>query len=118
MKLVVATIAVLAGPASAFAAGPTLTMREVPLQAIRSLQAAPPRFNMVALHWRGSGSVSYTTRSDSGRWTPWRVEDDDNNRSHSWRLGNIVWVGASTAIHFRTTGSVTRLRAYYVWSPP
>jgi flagellar hook assembly protein FlgD len=118
MKLFLATIAVLAAPASAFAAGPTLTMREVPLHATRSLQAAPPRFNLVALHWQGSGSVSYTTRSDSGGWTPWRVEDDDNNRSHSWRLGNIVWVGASNAIHFRTTGHVARLRAYYVWSPP
>jgi hypothetical protein len=118
MKLLLATIAVLAAPASAFAAGPILTMREVPLHATRSLQAVPPRFNMVALHWQGAGSVSYTTRNDSGRWTPWRVEDDDNNRSHSWRLGNIVWVGASSAIHFRTTGHVARLRAYYVWSPP
>jgi flagellar hook assembly protein FlgD len=118
MKLLLATIAALAAPATAFAAGPTLTMREVPLHATRSLQAAPPHFNMVALHWQGSGSVSYTTRGDSGRWTPWRVEDDDNNRSHSWRLGNIVWVGATSAIHFRTTGPVTRLRAYYVWSPP
>jgi hypothetical protein len=117
MKLLLATIAVLTAPASAFAAGPTLTMREVPLHATRSLHAASPRFNMVALHWRGAGSVSFTTRSDSGGWTPWRVEDDDNNRSHSWRLGNIVWVGASSAIHFRTTGRVTRLRAYYVWSP-
>jgi hypothetical protein len=93
-------------------------MREVPLHATRALQAAPPRFNMIALHWQGSGAVSFTTRSDTGRWTPWRVEDDDNNRSHSWRLGNIVWVGASSAIHFRTNGRVTRLRAYYVWSPP
>ena len=118
MKLLLAMIAVLAAPASAFAAGPTLTIREVPLHVTRSLQAAPPRFNMVALHWQGSGSVSFTTRSASGRWMPWRVEDDDNNRSHSWRLGNIVWVGASSAIHFRTTGPVTRLRAYYVWSPP
>ena len=118
MKLLLATIAVFAAPASAFAAGPTLTMREVPLHATRSLQAATPRFNMVALHWRGSGSVSFATRSDSGRWTPWRVEDDDNNRSHAWRLGNIVWVGSSDAIRFRTSGTVTRLRSYYVWSPP
>jgi hypothetical protein len=73
---------------------------------------------MVAVHWRGAGAVSFTTRSASGRWTPWRIEDDDNNRAHSWRLGNIVWVGASDAIRFRTTGRVTRLRAYYVWSPP
>ena len=93
-------------------------MREIPLHAARSLQAAAPRFNMVALHWRGSGAVSFTTRSASGRWTPWRIEDDDNNRAHSWRLGNIVWVGASDAIRFRTTGQVTQLRAYYVWSPP
>jgi hypothetical protein len=119
MKPLLAMIAaVLAAPAAAFAAGPTLTMREVPLHATRSLQAATPRFNMVALHWRGPGAVSFTTRSASGRWTPWRIEDDDNNRAHSWRLGNIVWAGASNAIRFRTTGDVTQLRAYYVWSPP
>jgi flagellar hook assembly protein FlgD len=119
MKLLLAISAVaLAAPATALAGGPTLTMREVPLRASRSLQAAAPRFNMVALHWRGSGAVSFRTRSASGRWTPWRIEDDDNNRAHSWRLGNIVWVGASSAIRFRTTGPVSRLRAYYVWSPP
>jgi flagellar hook assembly protein FlgD len=118
MKLLFAIAAALAMPSTAFAAGPTLTMREVPLHATRSLQVAPPRFNMVALHWRGSGVVSFTTRSDPGRWVPWRVEDDDNNSAHSWRLGNIVWVGASNAIRFRTTGTITRLRAYYVWSPP
>jgi hypothetical protein len=118
MKFLLATIAVLVAPASAVAGGPMLTMREVPLHATRSLQAAAPRFNMVALHWRGSGAVSFGTRSASGRWTAWRREDDDNNRAHSWRLGNIVWVGASTAIRFQTTGRVTRLRAYYVWSPP
>src|ERR1700716_2036466 len=115
MKLLLAMIAVLATPASAFAAAPTLTMREMPLHATRSLQAAAPRFNMVALHWRGSGAVSFTTRSAAGRWARWRVEDDDNNRAHSWRLGNIVWVGSADAIGFRTTGQVTRLRAYYVW---
>ena len=66
MKVFLAVVAAaLAVPAFALAAGPTLTMREVPLHATRTSAAAAPRFNMVGLHWRGSGSVAYRTRSTS-----------------------------------------------------
>jgi flagellar hook assembly protein FlgD len=124
MKLVLAVVvAALAAPASAFAVGPTLSARDVPLHSVatagaRASAGAVPRFNMVGLHWRGSGSVSFRTRSVSGGWSAWRKADDDQHVEHSWHLGNLVWTGAANAIHFRVDGSVTRLRAYYVWSPP
>src|SRR5204863_533710 len=43
-------------------------MREMPLHGERTLAAATPRFDMVGLHWRGSGSVEFRTRSIAGRW--------------------------------------------------
>src|SRR5256885_13682205 len=97
MKVFLAVAAAaLAAPASALAAGPTLTMREVPLHAARTSAAAAPRFNMVGLHWRGSGSVLYRTRSLVGGWGTWRAADDDDNVANSWHLGNLIWTGTST----------------------
>ncbi len=119
MKPLLAVVVVaLAAPASAFAAGPTLSARDVPLTAARAPAGAAPRFNMVGLHWRGSGGVFYRTRSVSTGWSAWRKADDDQHVERFWHLGNLVWTGASNAIRFRVGGSVTRLRAYYVWSPP
>jgi hypothetical protein len=119
MKLLFATaLAALSAPAVALAGGPTLTMREVPLQAQRTSASAVPRFNMVGVHWQGSGSVAYRTRRDGGSWSSWRTSDDDDRIQASWHLGNLDWVGTADAIRFRTEGTVTRLRVYYVWSPP
>jgi hypothetical protein len=81
---------------------------------------------MVGVHWRGTGTVRFRTRSAAGRWSAWQTGDADTapdrssgeNRLRSWHLGNLVWTGASRAIRFRTVGAVTALRAYYVWSPP
>ena len=95
-----------------------LTVREVSPHAARGLAGAVPRFNMVGLHWRGSGSVSFRTRSASSGWSAWRKADDDQHVERSWHLGNLVWTGTANAIRFRVGGIVTHLRAYYVWSPP
>jgi len=121
VKLFLASLAVtvtLAAPARALAAGPTLIARDVPLHAARVLASATPRFNMVAFHWRGSGNVAYRTRAAGGSWSAWRMADTDDNVQRGWRLGNLNWVGTADGIRFRTEGRVTRLRAYYVWSPP
>jgi hypothetical protein len=115
--ILIALAAMLVAPASALAAGPTLAMREVPLQTARTAAAAVPRFNMVGLHWQGPGGVAYRTRAFGGGWSAWRTAGADTVE-HGWRLGDLDWVGAADAIRFRTTGTVTRLRAYYVWSPP
>jgi hypothetical protein len=124
MKLLLLAIglAALGAPAVALASGPTMTMREVPLHVSpnggRTLASVTPRFNMVGVHWQGSGSVAYRTREAGGSWTAWRTSADDDRVEAGWHLGNLDWVGSASAIRFRTEGRVTRLRAYYVWSPP
>jgi hypothetical protein len=131
MKLTVAAVAVaLAVPGAAQAAGATLTMREVPLRGERTLAsaAAPRVFDLVGLHWRGSGSVSFRTRSFAGRWSAWHTaapEADDlpnrgsaeTARTRGWHLGNPYWTGPSDAIDYRLRGDVRRLRANFVRSP-
>jgi N-acetylmuramoyl-L-alanine amidase/FlgD Ig-like domain len=118
MKPLLAILAAtLVAPASALAGGPTLTMREVPLHTTRTIAAATPQFNLVGLHWRGSGTVLYRTRSAAGRWRAWRAADDDDVIEHAWHFGNLSWVDTSNGIRFQTRGRVSRLRAYYVWSP-
>jgi hypothetical protein len=127
MKVLLAMlVAALAAPAAALAGGPTMTVRDVPLHGgARALAAAAPRFNMVAVHWRGTGSVFFRTRAGRGPWSAWQKADDDvspdvrstENRLRGWRLGNLIWTRAADAIRFRTSGRVAQLRAYYVWSP-
>src|SRR3989442_4353354 len=107
MKVAAAAVAVaLTAPGVARAAGATLTMREVPLHADRVLASTgtPRTFDLVGLHWRGSGRVSFSSRSLAGRWSPWRSaapesEDQPDRgspetmRSGRWRLGNPYWTG-------------------------
>jgi hypothetical protein len=129
MKLLLAVIAAaLVAPAVAHAEV-TVSAREVPLHG-RSLAAgaAPGVFDLVGLHWRGSGSVEFRTRSASGGWSAWRTaapEAEDlpdagsaeTRATSGWRLGSPYWVGDSTAIRYRLHGRVSRLRAYFVDSP-
>jgi flagellar hook assembly protein FlgD len=122
---------VLLLPARAAAADPTLVSRDVPVAGQRVLASAagPARFNLVGLHWRGAGTVQFRTRSLAGRWSGWadaapEAEDRPDRgtaeraRSGSWRLGNPWWVGPSNRIEYRLRGTVERLRAFFVWSPP
>src|ERR1051326_2224534 len=101
----------------------TIVAREVPLPGTRTLQSADaPRFDMVGLHWRGTGSVEFRTRSVTGAWSAWHpaapeAEDGpDHPVQPGWRIGNPYWTGASDRIAYRLHGHVTRLRAYFVWS--
>ncbi len=98
-----------------------MTVREVPLRhtSNRRLAAAVPTFNLVALHWQGSGVPWFRVRTAAGRWTAWQAADDDWGRSGRWRMQtNPQWVGPSEAIQYRLRGTVKRLRAYFLWSPP
>ena len=127
MKIALAAvIAFLAAPATAFGEA-SLTMREVPLHGGRTLASAQPRFDMVGLHWRGSGTVDFRTRSVAGRWSTWQraapeAEDlpnagtPESRAAAGWRLGNPYWVGESDRIAYRLHGRVSRLRAYFVQS--
>lgn len=108
-------------PGVALGAGTSLSARTVS----PGVNRAPARFDLVGLHWRGSGFVSFRTRSLSGRWSSWRdaaPEDDRPDagnhelRARGWNLGSPFWTGPSNRIQVRTYGHVTRVRAYYLWS--
>jgi hypothetical protein len=120
-KVALAVAVALALPGIARAGLVTMVARDVPLGQ-RALAAAapgaPPRFDMLGLHWRGTGSVEFRTRSAVGDWSAWQAADADAGGPvpRGWRDGNLVWVGASNAVRFRTSGTVTRLRAYYLFS--
>ncbi|MGZ8692032.1 MAG: N-acetylmuramoyl-L-alanine amidase [Gaiellaceae bacterium] len=126
-SLLAATLLFLAAPAAALG-GVSLTVREVPLHGGRTLAAATPQFDMVGLHWRGTGSVQVRTRSVGGRWSAWQradpeAEDVPNvgsaeaRAARGWRVGNPYWTGSSDRIEYRLRGHVERLRAYFVRSP-
>jgi len=123
-----ACLLVLAAPSTAHAAGATITSRDLPVGDARALSAASPgrSFNLVGLHWQGRGGVLFRTRSVAGRWGQWQNADADSGPDGQspearlggrWHLGNAVWTGTSNRIEWRTTGSVRRLRAYFVSSP-
>ena len=126
-SLLVATLLFLATPAAALG-GVSLVVRDVPLHGERTLAAATPQFDLVGLHWRGTGTVQFRTHSFEGRWSAWlradpEAEDLPNvgspeaRASKGWRLGNPYWTGTSDRIEYRLRGRVDRLRAYFVRSP-
>ena len=131
MRLFLAAASLLlALPGTAWAADATIAMRELPLHGDRVLAspAPPARFNLVGLQWQGSGTVAFRARALGGRWGAWRPagpEEEDAPdarnpeamRTRAWRLGNPWWVGASDRLEYRVHGRVSRLRAFYVWSP-
>ena len=92
-----------------------MRVQDVPLG--RSLASAPrpTNFNMLGLHWIGTGSVAYRTRALHGRWRAWRGADADNSTG-AWHDGNLDWTGASSSVQYRVRGDVRRLRSYEVWS--
>ena len=116
-------------PVEARASDATIVSRDVAVGSSRVLASAPSRFNLVGVHWRGAGSVQFRTRSLGGRWSEWvdaapEAEDQPDSgaaeraRAKGWRLGNPWWVGPSDRIQYRRSGTVTRLRAHFVWSEP
>jgi flagellar hook assembly protein FlgD len=126
--LVVTSLALLgAWPA---AAGTRLVARDEPLGAASRMtvaRAAPLRFDMVGIHWRGPGRVWFRTRAVSGAWSVWqpaRPEAEDapdrgtreGRARRQWKLGNPYWTGPSKAIEYRLRGEVTRLRAFFIQS--
>ncbi|MGH3113596.1 MAG: hypothetical protein ACRDOP_09025, partial [Gaiellaceae bacterium] len=117
-------------PGTAAADGIRVVQREEPLGAVRSSFArpAPVEFTMVGIHWRGAGDVSFRTATESGGWSAWRSarpEEEDGPdatspegaASRGWKVGNPWWTGEASRIQYRLSGSVTRLRTFFVWSP-
>ncbi|HEX7312252.1 MAG TPA: N-acetylmuramoyl-L-alanine amidase [Gaiellaceae bacterium] len=120
MKRLLLAAAFFVAPAGVAHAAPPVQMvvRDVVPSSPRALASAAPRFNLVGLHWTGSGTPWFRTRSVAGRWSAWEPGDDDSGRSGEWRLGNPVWTGAADAIQVRLRGRVTHVREYLLWSPP
>jgi hypothetical protein len=80
-SLLLVVLAFFAAPAAAFG-GVSLTVREVPLHGERTLAAATPQFDMVGLHWRGTGTVQFRTRSLGGLWSAWHSADPEAEDLH------------------------------------
>ena len=90
-------------------------------------RAAPVRFNMVGLHWKGSGDVWFRTALERGEWSEWlparpEAEDapdpgsEESARRGGWNLGNPYWTGPARYIDYRTLGRVKRLRSNFLHS--
>jgi flagellar hook assembly protein FlgD len=120
-------MAALGAPAAT--AGVRLVARDQPVGAgLRAAQEAPARFNMLGLHWRGPGTVSFRTRSLDGTWSRWQpaqpeAEDGPDSGSaeaaghRGWKLGAAYWTGPAEAVQYRVSGEATQLRAFFIWSP-
>ena len=120
MKRLLLAAAFFVAPAGVAHAAPPVQMvvRDVVPSSPRTLASATPHFNLVGLHWQGSGTPWFRTRGFGGRWSAWEPGDDDSGRNGTWRLGNAVWTGAADAIQVRTRGHVSHVREYLLWSPP
>jgi len=107
------------------------TVRDEPLSSAGMVRAreTPRQFNLVGLHWKGSGSVWFRTLSSAGAWSGWHkaaAEAEDRPDAGSsegaarrgWKLGSPYWTGPSSSIQYRFDGLVSRLRAYFIWSDP
>jgi hypothetical protein len=121
-KLVVtlAAFAALAVPSLARAGDVAMRVQEVPLGQ-RALAATQPpmHFNMLAVHWLGSGSVSYRVHRLHGSWSAWVTADADvapDGGTGPWHDGNLDWTAAADRVQFRPQGAVRRLRSYELWS--
>ncbi|MDX6504724.1 MAG: hypothetical protein QOE29_1849 [Gaiellaceae bacterium] len=118
----------LAAPGAARAASASLRSSTLPIAA-RGGARHTRSFDLVGLHWRGSGQVRFSTHRVGGGWSAWHAaapeaEDlpdeatPERAAQQSWRLGNPYWTGASDGIRYRLSGRVTALRAYFVRSSP
>jgi flagellar hook assembly protein FlgD len=129
-RLVLMAAIALALPASASAGLATLQVRELSVGGERSLAstAATSPFQLVGLHWHGSGTLELRTRAPGGAWSKWQrvVEDEgdgpdarsaESRALRGWRTSAPVWVGRAVGLEVRAVGRVTRARALTVRSP-
>ncbi|MBA2504958.1 MAG: N-acetylmuramoyl-L-alanine amidase [Thermoleophilaceae bacterium] len=127
--------AVLALAPSAAAAGPRATDFEMPAPIEGGIASssgaytspvvkAPGRFSLVGLKWSGAGQpgIAIRARKASGGWTRWadasgELDDapdpgaaEDTGPGHS----APVWTGAATAVQYRSTRRLRKVRFHFV----
>jgi flagellar hook assembly protein FlgD len=128
--LVLGCAAALALAGTAAAQDVRVVVRDVSPAAARASAArpVPAGFNMVGIHWQGSGRVWFRTAGQPGRFGPWRparpeAEDapdagsGERRAGAGWHVGNPWWTGGSRWIQYRVAGAVTRLRVFFLASP-
>jgi hypothetical protein len=120
LVVTLAAFAALAVPSLAHAGDVAMRVQDVPLGP-RGLAAVVPamHFNMLAVHWTGSGSVSYRVHRLHGSWSAWVTADADvapDGGTGRWHDGNLDWTGAADGVQYRPQGDVRKLRAYELWS--
>jgi hypothetical protein len=117
-------------PAHAGAGLASLEVHDLPLHGERTLSVGGhlTSFQLVGIHWRGSGRLDFRTQRANGRWSTWQpVAEGDGDgpdpgsvearATRGWRLGAPVWVGKADRVEVRVHGRVTRARALTVRSP-
>src|SRR5439155_22670169 len=117
LATLVALAVVLPASAAVKEAGPSMAVVDVPLHGERTLSSsqAPSRFDLVGLHWQGTGSVRFRTHRIGGAWSAWHAaapeaEDLPDRPSPEargaagWRIGSPWWVAASDRIEYRLDG--------------
>ncbi len=128
-RLLLVAGAALAFPGAASAGIASISSYELPLEGERSTAATVPaqEFELLGLHWRGTGGLRYRVHRASG-WTAWRsVEAEsadapdrasaEGRRAGGWRLSSGIWVGRSDRIEVQRVGRVGRVRVFTVRSP-
>ena len=86
------------------------------------------RFDLVGVHWRGSGRVELRTRAASGAWSPWRTRGAGGRgparprraRALAGSAGRSATRGGRPArrgSRCARSARVTRVRAWFVRSP-
>jgi hypothetical protein len=127
VKLFFAALAIFFAAPAVAVASPSMVARDLSVR--NGLVAQPPNtFDLVGLHWKGSGAIRFRTQRADGTWSRWQLsapEADDlpdrgtaeGKRSRGWHLGNPFWVGRSERIQYRLGGRITKLRAFFVRSP-
>ncbi|HEX5470096.1 MAG TPA: FlgD immunoglobulin-like domain containing protein [Gaiellaceae bacterium] len=133
LRILAVALAAAALPPGVASAADRFVVRDEPVPATGGLRhparAAPIEFDLVGLHWKGRGKVSFRTAAGAGAWSPWRLaapepfDSPDAGSSESrarrgWTFGSPYWTGPATSIQYRLDDEVTRLRAYFVWSEP
>jgi N-acetylmuramoyl-L-alanine amidase/FlgD Ig-like domain len=122
-----AALAVFFAAPAVAVASPSVVARELSVRSGLVAQA-PNAFDLVGMHWKGSGTIRFRTQRSDGTWSRWNLsapEADDlpdrgtaeAKRSRGWHLGNPFWVGRSDRIQYRLGGGIKKLLAFYVRSP-